>query len=189
MNRSGCPGSRRSRSARFQPASLGQPVSRVWRQYQLSVDHGAGVARFGMKRNCLPRRQPRRSREAGSVAWETGGAGRRIRGRSRSSPLLRESRRCGILMGINGTVDRNPSEPCSGILVGQRRERHGIAGSSPAVLEIIPRIFDSLKITKTRKIIVAEDREVETIEATTEPTPQEIVPFGPQEEAWLETCT
>jgi hypothetical protein len=55
-----------------------------------------------------------------------------------------------------------------------------------AVLELIPRILDSLKITKIHRTIVAEGREVETIETTAEPTPQSIEPFGPTEEAWLQ---
>ncbi len=53
-------------------------------------------------------------------------------------------------------------------------------------LGLIPRILASLKITKIHRTIVAEDREVETIETTVEPTPQGVEPFGPTEEAWLQ---
>ena len=55
-----------------------------------------------------------------------------------------------------------------------------------AVLELIPCILDSLKITKMYGLIVTEDREIPTITTTVEPTPQEIVPFRSDEEAWLQ---
>jgi hypothetical protein len=54
------------------------------------------------------------------------------------------------------------------------------------VLEQIPRILDSLKITKTYLAIVTEDRKVEAFATTAEPVPQDIVPFGPAENTWRE---
>jgi hypothetical protein len=51
-------------------------------------------------------------------------------------------------------------------------------------LGLIPRILESLEITKVRHVIVAEDREVETVTTTVEPIPQQVVPFGPTENSW-----
>lgn len=55
-----------------------------------------------------------------------------------------------------------------------------------AILELVPRILDSLEITKTYRVIETEDRKVEAFTTTAEPVPQEIVPFGPNENQWLE---
>jgi len=54
-----------------------------------------------------------------------------------------------------------------------------------AVLDQIPRILDSIKITKLRRLVTAEDRQVEAVVTTVEPFPQTTVPFGSQEEVWL----
>ena len=54
------------------------------------------------------------------------------------------------------------------------------------VLDTIPDILESLKITTIYRAIAAEDRKVEAYATTTDPIPQTIVPFGPNEIAWLE---
>jgi hypothetical protein len=53
-------------------------------------------------------------------------------------------------------------------------------------LGLIPRILESLKITKVRHIVVDGDREVETVATEVELIPQKVVPFGPTENAWRE---
>lgn len=52
-------------------------------------------------------------------------------------------------------------------------------------LALIPRILDSLKITKTYRVVVGEDRQVEAFATTAEPTPQSVEPFGPEQDLWL----
>lgn len=52
-------------------------------------------------------------------------------------------------------------------------------------LALIPLILDSLKITKTYRAVVAEDRTVETFTTTADPTPQTVEPFGPEQDLWL----
>lgn len=54
-------------------------------------------------------------------------------------------------------------------------------------LEAMPAIVSSVKITTVYKILESEDRRVEAVRRTVEPTPQSIRPFGPDEEEWLET--
>ena len=54
-----------------------------------------------------------------------------------------------------------------------------------SLLDLIPRILDSLKITKTYRVIAAEDRKVEAFFTTVASFPQGITPFGPKENAWL----
>jgi len=52
-------------------------------------------------------------------------------------------------------------------------------------LALIPLILDSLKITKTYRAVVAEDRTVETFTTTADPTPQTVEPFGPEQDLCL----
>jgi hypothetical protein len=59
-------------------------------------------------------------------------------------------------------------------------------GVVKAILDLIPRILDSLKITKTYRMVVAEERKVESYSTTVDPFPQTIVPFESKEDAWRE---
>lgn len=54
------------------------------------------------------------------------------------------------------------------------------------LLDLLPRIVESVAITKTHKIASYEGHEVPITEECVEPDQQKITPFGPSENAWLE---
>jgi hypothetical protein len=55
------------------------------------------------------------------------------------------------------------------------------------LLDLMPTIVESVKITKTQKIITDEDgEEVEITDQEVEPTEQELLPFGDADFAWLD---
>lgn len=54
------------------------------------------------------------------------------------------------------------------------------------LLDLMPRIIESIDIKKTHKIASYEGCEVPITEETVEQVEQKIVPFGPSENAWLE---
>jgi len=53
-------------------------------------------------------------------------------------------------------------------------------------LEHMPRILESLEITKSHHVIVSGDNEIEFTEQVVDPAPQETRPFAAAEDAWLE---
>lgn len=58
--------------------------------------------------------------------------------------------------------------------------------STREILDLIPRIIESVKITAVYKYLSVEDQEVVLTERIVDPVPQEITPFGDQQFAWLD---
>ena len=56
------------------------------------------------------------------------------------------------------------------------------------ILDLMPQVIESVKITLLHKRIVHEDQEIPVTEQVVESTEQQIASFGPAENAWLEEC-
>lgn len=52
-------------------------------------------------------------------------------------------------------------------------------------LDAIPKIIDSIQVTKEYRVIESEDKKITVTEQVVEPTPQTITPFGKEQEHWL----
>ncbi len=56
------------------------------------------------------------------------------------------------------------------------------------ILDMMPKVIETVTITVLHKRIVYEDREIPVTEQVVENTEQQITSFGPSENAWLEEC-
>lgn len=72
----------------------------------------------------------------------------------------------------------------SATIVRARRDDRIVKAS----LDAMPAILESLEVTKRHEIIESHGRQVQYISQQAESLPQDIRPFGPEDERWLETC-